>query len=108
MSEITQINQDVTEDPKAVENGSLKAKSQTLGNNPVVNLISHLSITQMTLAVLVVIFLWQWFDANSQISQMQQQLAKRLAEMDGVNKAQQTLAAQSQETVRELGGKLSV
>ncbi|MEI7842367.1 MAG: uroporphyrinogen-III C-methyltransferase [Gallionellaceae bacterium] len=108
MSEITQNNQDVMTDQKVEEAGSLKVKSQTLGTNPLVNLISHLSIMQMTLAVLVVIFLWQWFDANSQISQMQQELAKRLAEMDGVNKAQQTLAAQSQETVRELGGKLSL
>jgi len=108
MSEETQLNQEINKIDQSGEAASLKAKSQTQGNNPLVNLISHMSITQMTLAVLVVIFLWQWLDAHSQINQMQQVLAKRLAEMDGVNKAQQTLAAQNQETVRELGGKLSV
>jgi uroporphyrin-3 C-methyltransferase len=107
MSEQAQPNPENIPESQGMGN-SLKVKSQSLGNNPLVNLISHLSITQMTLAVLVVIFLWQWFDANSQINQMQQELAKRLAEMDGVNKAQQTLATQNQETVRELGGKLSV
>ncbi|TAJ79925.1 MAG: hypothetical protein EPO42_05315 [Gallionellaceae bacterium] len=81
---------------------------RTPGHNPLVNLISHLSITQMTLAVLVVIFLWQWFDAHYQINQVQQELARRLAEMDGANKANQTLVTQNQEVVRELGGKLGL
>lgn len=77
-------------------------------HNPLTKLISSLNITQMTLAVLVVIFLWQWFDAHHQINQMQQELAKRLAEMDGSNKANQTLVTQNQEAVRELGGKLGL
>jgi uroporphyrin-3 C-methyltransferase len=73
-----------------------------------VNLIAHLNLTQMTLAVLTLLFLWQWFDAHHEIDQMQQELAKRLTEMDGSNKANQTLLAQNQEVVRELGGKLSL
>ncbi len=76
--------------------------------NPLVQLLSQLNITQMTLAVLVVVFLWQWFDAHYQINQVQQELAKRLAETDGMNKANQTLLTQNQEVVRELGGKLSL
>ncbi len=88
--------------------GTFRAMLRTPGHNPVVNLVSHLSITQMTLAVLVVIFLWQWFDAHYQINQVQQELARRLAEMDGTNKANQTLVTQNQEVVRELGGKLSL
>ncbi len=69
---------------------------------------SRLTLTQLTLIVLVLIFGWQWFDAHSQLNQMQQELAKRLAEMDGSNKANQTLVTQNQEVVRELGGKLSL
>jgi uroporphyrin-3 C-methyltransferase len=56
----------------------------------------------------VLFFVWQWLDAHYQINQMQQELAKRLTEMDGTNKANQTLVTQNQEVVRELGGKLSL
>jgi uroporphyrin-III C-methyltransferase len=76
--------------------------------NPVARAISHLNLTQLTLLVLVLVFLWQWFDGKQQLKQMQQTLAQRLAEIDGSSKATQTLTLQSQELVRELGGKLSV
>ena len=65
----------------------------------------HFSITQLTLAVLVMIFLWQWLDGHRAISDMQQQLAKKIAEMDGNNKANQILLRQSQDQVRELYAK---
>lgn len=67
-----------------------------------------MNLTQLTLAVLVAIFLWQWFSAQQQINRMEQTLAKRLAETDGSNKANQMLVLQNQEVVRELGGKLSL
>ena len=76
--------------------------------NPVAQALSHLNLTQLTLAVLVVIFLWQWIDGKQQLNQIQLTLAQRLAEVDGSNKANQTLTLQSQELVRELGGKLSL
>jgi uroporphyrin-III C-methyltransferase len=76
--------------------------------NPLIAAVSRMNLTQMTLALLVLIFVWQWFDAHHQINQMQQELARRLAEMDGLNKANQTLVTQNQEAVRELGGKLGV
>ena len=76
--------------------------------NPVGKAVSHLSLTQLTLAALVVIFVWQWLDGKQQLNQIQMILAQRLAEVDGNNKANQTLTLQSQELVRELGGKLSL
>jgi len=94
--------------PTESESGPLRANLNTTGSNPVVKLISHMSLTQMTLAVLVVVFLWQWFDAHQKINQVQEVLATRLAEMNGSNKANQTLLTQNQEVVRELGGKLSL
>ena len=72
------------------------------------NPLGHLSLTQLTLAVLVIVFLWQWFDGKQQLNQMQQTLAQRLSEIDGNSKATQTLTLQSQELVRELGGKISL
>jgi uroporphyrin-3 C-methyltransferase len=85
-----------------------QAVSGSSVRNPLVNFISHLNLTQLTLAVLVLVFLWQWIDEHYQINQVQQELAKRLTEMDGTNKANQTLLTQNQEVVRELGGKLSL
>ena len=76
--------------------------------NPVARLISHLNLTQLTLAVLVLVFVWQWIDGKQQLNQIQHTLAQRLADVDGSNKANYTLTLQSQEQVRELGGKLSL
>jgi uroporphyrin-3 C-methyltransferase len=76
--------------------------------NPLAQLISHLNLTQLTLAVLAIVFVWQWLDGKQQLNQIQQTLAQRLADVDGNSKANQTLTLQSQELVRELGGKLSV
>src|SRR4030065_742747 len=69
---------------------------------PVATALARISLTQMTLAVLVVIFLWQWFDGHRAIGDMQQQLARKIAEMDGASKANQVLLTQSQGEVREL------
>jgi len=67
-----------------------------------VQFLANLTIPQMTLGLVLAIFLWQWFDAHHQISVMQQELARKLAEMDGNNKASQAQVKQSQETVSEL------
>ena len=77
-------------------------------HNPVANIIARMSIAQMTLAVVLVIFLWQWFDTHHQIGTMQQELARRLAEMEGNNKASQMLVAQGQESTRELSAKVAL
>jgi uroporphyrin-3 C-methyltransferase len=73
----------------------------------VADVFARISITQMTLAVLVVIFLWQWLDGHRAINDMQQQLARKIAEMDGTSKANQMLLAQSQDEVRELSAKVA-
>jgi uroporphyrin-3 C-methyltransferase len=73
----------------------------------VADVFAHISITQLTLAVLVMIFLWQWLDGHRAISDMQQQLAEKIAEMDGNSKANQVLLAQDQDQFRELSGKVA-
>ncbi|CAG9934220.1 uroporphyrinogen-III C-methyltransferase [Candidatus Nitrotoga arctica] len=77
-------------------------------HNSVENIISRMSIMKMVLAVVLVVFLWQWFDTHLQINNMQQELARRLAEMDGNNKANQVLMTQVKESMRELSVKVGV
>lgn len=72
------------------------------------DLISRITLTQLTLMVLVVVFVWQWLDAHSQLDQMQREVARRLSEVEAANKGSQMLVTQNQELVRELGGKLSL
>ncbi len=76
--------------------------------NRVTSAVSRMSLSQLTLAVLVAIFIWQWLDAHNRINQLQELVAQRLSEVSGSNQANQTLLAQSQEQVRDLGGKLSL
>ncbi len=75
--------------------------------NPFLMALLKTNLTQMTLAVLVVIFLWQWLDGHRAIGDMQQQLARKIAEMDGAGKANQVLLAQSQDEVRDLSSKVA-
>ncbi|MDQ3267826.1 MAG: uroporphyrinogen-III C-methyltransferase [Pseudomonadota bacterium] len=77
-------------------------------HNSVENIISRMSVMKMVLAVVLVVFLWQWFDTHLQINNMQQELARRLAEMDGNNKANQVLITQVKESMRELSVKVGV
>jgi uroporphyrin-3 C-methyltransferase len=76
--------------------------------NRIGEMLARLTLTQLTLLVLVVVFVWQWLDAHSQLNQTQQQVARRLSEVEATNKANQLLLAQNQELVRVLGGKLSL
>lgn len=76
--------------------------------NPLAKAIAHLNLTQLTLVLVIIVFAWQWLDGKQQLNQIQQLLAQRLAEVEGNSKAAQTLTLQSQELVRELGGKLSL
>jgi uroporphyrin-3 C-methyltransferase len=76
--------------------------------NRIGEMLARLTLTHLTLLVLVVVFVWQWLDAHSQLNQTQQQVARRLSEVEATNKANQLLLAQNQELVRELGGKLSL
>ena len=105
---VNEMNEQTPQTNQSATGAAPAAVPRVAHRNPLAQAMAHLSLTQLTLAVLVLVFLWQWFDAQHQISQMQQTLAQRLAEIDGGNKANLTLAMQNQEVVRELGGKLSL
>ena len=72
------------------------------------SMIDRMTITQITLIVVLLIFIWQWFDAHQQLNSMQQEVTRRLAEMMGNNQANQAMLKQEQETVREQTAKLAL
>ena len=102
MSEQTPSNPTPAPHEKAIEPPRAAHESR------VISVVSRMSLTQLTLVVLVAVFIWQWLDAHNRINQLQEVVAQRLAEVTGSNQANQTLLAQSQEQVRDLGGKLSL
>jgi len=70
--------------------------------------LSQISLTQLTLMVLTVIFIWQWLDGQRVIGDMQRQLAEKIAEMTASNKASQMMMSQNQDQVRELAAKVTM
>ncbi|MDR0480784.1 MAG: uroporphyrinogen-III C-methyltransferase [Gallionellaceae bacterium] len=72
------------------------------------NLIARMNITQMTLVVVIALFLWQWFDSHRQIDNLKQTVAQQLTDMESSNKATQLLMTQQQEILRELSGKVAL
>ena len=107
MNEQTSQPEKAGPDSARRETPALPEQSRSQRKTSVADAMAHISLTQLTLTVLVIIFLWQWLDGHRAISDMQQQLAKKLAEMDGNSKANQMLLAQDQDQVRELSAKLA-
>jgi uroporphyrin-3 C-methyltransferase len=68
---------------------------------------SRISIAQLTLAVMVVVFVWQWLDGRRNIEDIQQQIARKIDEINEGNKANKLFLAQSQDQIGELSVKLS-
>lgn len=95
-----------TQNPETTESNEILA-APIARRSALAEFFDRLSITQMTLAVLVVIFLWQWLSGYQAIGEMRRQLAEKIAEMDGSNQANQKLLAQSQEQVRVLAEKVT-
>ncbi len=78
----------------------------TLPKLSVAEFFTRVSISQLTMTLIVGVFLWQWLDSHQNLNAMRQELAKKIAEMDGTSKANQLLQNRSQEEVRQLSGKL--
>ncbi|HZW24406.1 MAG TPA: uroporphyrinogen-III C-methyltransferase [Gallionella sp.] len=82
------------------------AASPAARKTTVADLFERISVTQLTLAALVAIFLWQWLAGHMAISDMRRELAEKIAQMDGVSKANQILLERSQDQMRELSAKV--
>jgi uroporphyrin-3 C-methyltransferase len=108
MSEPTQQPENAESDIAEPEKPALIDQPRSVHKTPVAEGFRRIGITQLTMAVLVMIFLWQWLDGHRAIVDMQQQLAKKIAEMDGDSKANQVLLRQDQDQVHELSAKLAM
>lgn len=75
---------------------------------PLADRLAQVSLTQLTLALLVIIFLWQWLEGQRAINELQRQLAEKIAEMSVGSKSNQLLLAQNQDQARELSGKVAM
>ncbi len=69
-------------------------------------------INPLMVVVVVIVFAivaaWQWYDSRSQITGLQQELAKRLAEADASGKESRNLAREAREAGRQIETKLSL
>lgn len=108
MSEQTSQPENIEPEKKEPEISLSPAQPRSAGKTGTDGRLSRISLTPVAMAVLAVIFLWQWQAGHRAISDMQQQLAKKIAEMDGGSKASQILLMQSQDQVRELSAKLAM
>ena len=98
-----------SQDTQSVENKSqTKLPGHVQASQEHKSELQGVGFTQLILLILAVFFVWQWLDGNRMISDMQRQLAEKIAEMSASNKASQMLMAQSQEQVRELSVKVTM
>jgi uroporphyrin-III C-methyltransferase len=96
------------EAPQQTDKGLDKPASKAAEHNTKnTDFFSRISITQLVLAVMVVVFVWQWLDGRRIAADMQQQLAKKIDEMEGSSKANRQLLAHSQDQVNELNARLA-
>lgn len=103
MSDQIQVQQTPPDDGNAADGAPSRPQRGGL-----MKLFSRVTLTQLTLVVLATVFVWQWLETRSEIERTQLEVARRLADADAANKANQILVVQNQELVRELGGKLSL
>ena len=69
--------------------------------------ISPLTAVVMVIIVAIVVA-WQWYDTRNQVAEMQQELARRLAEAGASGKESRNLAAEAREAGRQAETKLSL
>jgi len=76
-------------------------------NSKNTDFLSRISITQLILVVMAVVFMWQWLEGRRIVEDMQQQLAKKIDEMDSSSKANLQLLTHSQDQLNELNARLA-
>ena len=105
MSEQSPQDSQSTEKPDEVKGASTVPHENV--KNESADFFSRISITQLILWILVIVFAWQWFDGRRTIDNMQQQLAIKIDEMGSGSRANLQLLTKSQEQIDELSAKVS-
>ncbi|HEY0666210.1 MAG TPA: uroporphyrinogen-III C-methyltransferase [Gallionella sp.] len=90
------------------ENTVPDTAEQTLNRKPSAGIIARINLTQLLLAVLVAVFIWQWLDGQRTINAMQKQVAEKIGEMSVDSKTSQALLGQAQDQVRDLAAKVAL
>lgn len=67
----------------------------------------RIGFTQIALAALTAIVLWQWLEGHRAINDLHGQMAKKIAQVDGISKDDKSLLTQSQSQVRELSSRMA-
>ena len=70
--------------------------------------LAHANLTQLTLAVLVVIFIAQWLFAQHELNAVSTQVAEKLAMMESEHQVNSVLLEKNQEDTRDLAAKLAL
>lgn len=70
--------------------------------------LAHANLTQLTLAVLVVIFIAQWLFAQHELNAVSTQVAEKLAMMESEHQVNGVLLEKNQEDTRDLAAKLAL
>ena len=70
-------------------------------------LLAHINPLLVAALLAIVMLGWQWYDSNTRIGALQQELARRLAEVDVRGKDSTSVAEQAREAVREFQTKLA-
>lgn len=74
----------------------------------VTDFFSRINLTQLTLALMALMFMWQWMAERSILNDMQQQLAKKIAETESGSKADRLLVVKSLDQQSELYAKVAM
>lgn len=96
------------ETPSQPETRGNEATSAAQGAPPGIALRLYRQAWAIVAVIAVALFAWQWYDSHQQISTLQYDLARRLAEADAQNKESRKVAEQVREATREAQVKLGV
>ncbi|MBI3524752.1 MAG: uroporphyrinogen-III C-methyltransferase [Betaproteobacteria bacterium] len=89
----------------ALLSASTTASAPTIGSR-ILAALAALRRPSVLLATLALLLLgWQWLETRSRLTDLQQELAKRLAEGDAIANESRTLAKQNQEMLQALAAK---
>lgn len=71
------------------------------------SVFSRIGFTQIALILLTAAFTWQWLASQRTANDMQEQLARKIAEMNGASKSDRSLLTQSQDQMHELSARIA-
>lgn len=92
--------------PETAAASTAPAAARSRPRFSVADFLAQVSVSQLSMALVVLVFGWQWLDSHFALNDVQQEVAKKLAEVDGANRANQLLLTRSQDEVRQLSGKV--